>query len=125
MTLELDSYSGSGSHLTFVITPATIAKIAAMAILVVVAYFVSQTHAPRVAALNLIHSIQTTSETFGPLTISDAVPSSSQSNLKGPLVLSVTTSQGSDVSVVREANTLVGSATPHLLGPLVLASAHA
>ena len=125
MTLVLDPYSGPRSHHAFMVTPATIAKVATVAILAVAASFVSQAHAPSGAALNLVRSIQTASSTFGPLTISDAVPSSSKSNLKGPLVLSVTTSQGSAIGVVHVANVVVGSSASHLNGPLVLASTHA
>jgi hypothetical protein len=124
MTLVFDSHSGSRSHRSVVVTPATIAKVAAVAILVVVASFVSQSHAPGGAALNLVHSFQTVAATFGPLTISDAIPSSSQSNLKGPLVLSMTTSQGPAVGAVDLANTFLGSYASHLKGPLVFASAH-
>ena len=124
MTLVLDSYSGSRPHHAVVVTPTTIAKVATVAILAVAATFVSQAHAPSGAVLTLVRSIQTVSSTVGTSTNSYVQPSYSLSNLQGPLVLSVTTSQGSAVGIVHVANVLVGSSVSHLKGPLVITSAH-
>lgn len=124
MTLVLDSYSGPRSHHAVEATLITLATALTGAILVVVAIFISQAHAPIAAVSNLVRGIQSASSTFGPVTNSVDAPSYSKSNLKGPLVLSGTNSQGSIGGTVHVANVLVGSSASHLMGPLVLVSAH-
>ena len=124
MTLVLDSQSGSPSHHAVMVKPATITKLAIATILAVTIPFVSQAHAPSVVELHLVRSIHAVSSTFGPLTIPNAVSSSSKSNLIGPLVLSADEFQVSHGGPVHVANNLVRSAGSHLQGPLVLASTH-